>query len=213
MICPKCGYERRPTDMAPDYECPKCGIVYAKFNAARAPAPVLQPVQASHATSAATETKNKPNFLASMFAKIVTRDDALKFTKEGGGLLIGVAILQAIVGSFLARQAHLSVRDVLVGSSLLAACGVFVLYKHSRVAAVVALLLSALAVLATAMNLAGKNVGGGSNIFLAVIVAIASARAVEATFKLNGVFKESADTPASGLKPDQPRGMSVSRDN
>lgn len=29
-ICPKCGYTRRPTDTAPDYECPKCGVVYAK---------------------------------------------------------------------------------------------------------------------------------------------------------------------------------------
>ena len=27
--CPKCGYERRPTDS----ECPKCGIVYAKWEA------------------------------------------------------------------------------------------------------------------------------------------------------------------------------------
>lgn len=31
--CPKCGYVRQPQDEAPDYECPKCGIVYAKFRA------------------------------------------------------------------------------------------------------------------------------------------------------------------------------------
>lgn len=30
-VCPKCGYTRRPEDQAPDYECPKCGIVYAKY--------------------------------------------------------------------------------------------------------------------------------------------------------------------------------------
>lgn len=29
--CPKCGHKRRPTDTAPDYECPRCGIVYAKY--------------------------------------------------------------------------------------------------------------------------------------------------------------------------------------
>lgn len=29
--CPKCHYVRRPGDTAPDYECPSCGIVYAKF--------------------------------------------------------------------------------------------------------------------------------------------------------------------------------------
>lgn len=29
--CKKCGYVRQPEDAAPDYECPKCGIVYQKF--------------------------------------------------------------------------------------------------------------------------------------------------------------------------------------
>ena len=31
--CKKCGYERTPADSAPDYECPKCGAVYAKVDA------------------------------------------------------------------------------------------------------------------------------------------------------------------------------------
>lgn len=30
--CPKCRYTRQPTDTAPDYACPSCGIVYAKFD-------------------------------------------------------------------------------------------------------------------------------------------------------------------------------------
>lgn len=29
--CPKCGYVRKPEDQAPDYECPKCGVIYAKY--------------------------------------------------------------------------------------------------------------------------------------------------------------------------------------
>lgn len=33
-ICPKCHYERQHGEEGPDYECPKCGIVYAKFDAA-----------------------------------------------------------------------------------------------------------------------------------------------------------------------------------
>ncbi len=38
--CPKCNYTRQPSDTAPDYECPRCGIVYAKYSAERpAPAP------------------------------------------------------------------------------------------------------------------------------------------------------------------------------
>ena len=30
MKCPKCGYERKQTDIAPDFECPKCGVIYSK---------------------------------------------------------------------------------------------------------------------------------------------------------------------------------------
>ena len=28
--CLKCGYERKPSDIVPDYECPKCGAIYTK---------------------------------------------------------------------------------------------------------------------------------------------------------------------------------------
>ena len=30
-VCRKCGYERQESDLAPDYECPQCGVVYAKI--------------------------------------------------------------------------------------------------------------------------------------------------------------------------------------
>lgn len=36
--CPKCGYTRKPTDTAPDYECPRCGVVYAKVLQTELPA-------------------------------------------------------------------------------------------------------------------------------------------------------------------------------
>ncbi len=29
--CPKCGYERQPKDLAPEDECPKCGVIYEKY--------------------------------------------------------------------------------------------------------------------------------------------------------------------------------------
>lgn len=32
--CPKCEYVRQPEESTPDYECPKCGIIYAKFDPA-----------------------------------------------------------------------------------------------------------------------------------------------------------------------------------
>lgn len=31
--CLKCGYERQESDFAPNYECPKCGAIYAKVEA------------------------------------------------------------------------------------------------------------------------------------------------------------------------------------
>lgn len=30
--CPKCGYERSLSDASPDYECPSCGVIYAKYS-------------------------------------------------------------------------------------------------------------------------------------------------------------------------------------
>lgn len=38
MQCPKCAYERTASDSAPVYECPKCGIVYAKYREIQATA-------------------------------------------------------------------------------------------------------------------------------------------------------------------------------
>jgi glutaredoxin len=41
QACPKCSYRRKPADTAPDWQCPSCGIAYAKFQGAQA-APALQ---------------------------------------------------------------------------------------------------------------------------------------------------------------------------
>ncbi len=30
MLCPKCHYQRQPSDQAPDWQCPGCGVAYAK---------------------------------------------------------------------------------------------------------------------------------------------------------------------------------------
>lgn len=32
MKCPKCAYERKPSDTTPSYECPSCGVIYAKYD-------------------------------------------------------------------------------------------------------------------------------------------------------------------------------------
>lgn len=43
-ICPKCSYARQATEDAPDWQCPSCGIAYAKFRDA---ASSLAPAQGS----------------------------------------------------------------------------------------------------------------------------------------------------------------------
>lgn len=47
MQCPKCAYVRQPADNAAEGECPRCGIIYAKFRPPAAP----QPRQATAASS------------------------------------------------------------------------------------------------------------------------------------------------------------------
>ena len=32
MQCPKCGYERKESDVAPAWQCPNCGIAVEKYN-------------------------------------------------------------------------------------------------------------------------------------------------------------------------------------
>jgi hypothetical protein len=47
--CPKCKYVRAASDTAPDWQCPKCGVAYAKFPQAQsAPAPT----SAAHSVAA-----------------------------------------------------------------------------------------------------------------------------------------------------------------
>ena len=46
--CPKCGYSRKPSDVAPATECPECGVIFEKFLTA----PPTKPIVRSKAESA-----------------------------------------------------------------------------------------------------------------------------------------------------------------
>lgn len=35
-VCPKCAYSRGADEMVPDYECPRCGVIYEKYRTAMA---------------------------------------------------------------------------------------------------------------------------------------------------------------------------------
>lgn len=42
--CPRCRYERRSTDTAPDWQCPSCEVAYNKAEEAAYVRPIVTPV-------------------------------------------------------------------------------------------------------------------------------------------------------------------------
>jgi predicted RNA-binding Zn-ribbon protein involved in translation (DUF1610 family) len=68
MICPKCGHERNSTDnpLIPDYKCPACGIIYAKY------AKYNQPGFQSKHTTEPILNKDKKSTLKIIQDKLIT---------------------------------------------------------------------------------------------------------------------------------------------
>jgi hypothetical protein len=118
---------------------------------------------------------------AGWFNRIASREDALKTGKDASSAFFVVAAIQAAL-------AFLVGFGILFDAAVYAIGAFFVRRLHSRVAAVILLIVSLIAVGVTLANKAGAKLGGGSNILLAVIVLWAAVRAVEATFKLHGRF-------------------------
>jgi glutaredoxin/ribosomal protein L37AE/L43A len=60
-ICPKCHHVRQPTDTAPSWQCPACGVAYTKALAAAAPPPDNAPYDArTQARRKALEAASQP---------------------------------------------------------------------------------------------------------------------------------------------------------
>jgi glutaredoxin len=53
-ICPKCSYARKPTDEAPDWQCPSCKVAYIKAGG--------EPVAAHYGRYGASVPKGKSSF-------------------------------------------------------------------------------------------------------------------------------------------------------
>ena len=53
-ICRACGYQRKPTDQAPDWECPSCGKAYVKTSQ-DSPSPLV-----IYTDNPSSESKNRP---------------------------------------------------------------------------------------------------------------------------------------------------------
>lgn len=117
-----------------------------------------------------------------LFSVIQDRDGAIKIARDCGNALLMLAVLQGLIGVFLARS-------LLVNAAIFAVCGLYIRSSYSRTAAILCLLVAAFAAVTTFANRVGASGGGGKNIFLAVIMLWVGIRAVEATFKLHGKFR------------------------
>lgn len=112
-----------------------------------------------------------------LFSRIHSREDALKTIRDCAIGFFTVAVLQALVGLFIFP-------GLLMDAALLAILAGIMLKWHSRVAAVLLLILAGLTAYTTLLNRLGITDEGGRNIFLAIILLWAGIRSVEATFKL-----------------------------
>lgn len=118
-----------------------------------------------------------------MFAKIASRDDALKTIKDCAMGFFAVAAIQAGIGYFIAPS-------LIIDAVLYVVLAGIMLKWNSRVAAVFLLIIACFAVYMTVLNRLGMTAEGGNNVILAAIIFWAAIRSVEATFKVNGKYAE-----------------------
>ena len=122
-----------------------------------------------------------------LFSKIENREDALKVVKDTSMAFFVFAALQAAASFWVGFSGLIDVVVYVV-------CGFFLRRASSRVAAVILLLLAGGGAAVTFLNRAGANLSGGTNIFLSLFILWVAIRAVEATFKLHGIFAAETDT-------------------
>jgi hypothetical protein len=139
-----------------------------------------------------------PSNNRSFLARLTSHYDALAMVEDTSKAFFLIAALQVI--SVLVSGVWLG----LVDAAIKTGGGLLVRKNHSRVAAVMLLVLAVITLVAVALQLEGVTVpvhtGGGSLLF-ALICLWAGARAAEATFKLCGSL--SASVPVA--TPDDDR--------
>ena len=134
---------------------------------------------------------SQPTKKNGLFSKIESRADAEKTVRDGAMAFFFVAGLQGLLGVFLAPS-------MLFDAAILATLGVILKKWHSRVAAVLLLVVTGAQFGITLLNRVGATSLGGKNVILAVIMLIVAVRVVEATFKLHGSLR---GTPAGERQP------------
>lgn len=108
--CPKCGYQRQSSDVAPDWQCPSCGVAYAKVSKPQDKV-AASPVDAEQSMSEELPKRSESNMLIRLSSEPVK--------------LIGIGFVCLIVGYFGGRehlkyelkQAFTSVADEVVSNT------------------------------------------------------------------------------------------------
>jgi len=125
-----------------------------------------------------------------LFDRIENQEGALKVVRDAAKGFYLIGAIQVLLGLFVMRE--------LLFDGIAVTIPAFFLHKFaSRIAAILLLLISSASLIITILNLAGVTSQGGRNIFLAAIILITSIRAVEATFRLQGEYRNTAPTPLS----------------
>lgn len=85
-ICQACGYQRKPTDQAPDWQCPSCGKAYAKTSQ-ESPSPLV-----IYADDPAPESGNR------LHGEPSYRREPKETARNKYGLLIGILFSLLLLG-------------------------------------------------------------------------------------------------------------------
>jgi hypothetical protein len=100
--CPRCGYERQPHDIAPPTECPRCGIIFAKYLAAQA---------RKAAAAAAPSAPAEPRGLLALLTHVPDKVDRMDFA--------GRVLALVLIGVWGLRLLALPYRGPALGDSFL----------------------------------------------------------------------------------------------
>jgi hypothetical protein len=132
------------------------------------------------------EIEDKKKF--SLLSRIDNREEALKIIKESSYVFLFIAILNGATGFFIT--------PLLIGYAIIfSILAILLLRLKSRVVAVSLLLVSGSSLVMTLLRNFNSTKAGGPSIILAIIVFWISIKALEATIKLHGKFKENQNDP------------------
>lgn len=150
------------------------------------------PAAAQFASSSASVDNGKTK--ARWFAAITSREEALKTINETATGFFALAAIQTALGLFLMSNNSNVGADALIDVPIYIVLAAWLKWGRSRIAAVLLLVVASISAVTTILGML-KIMDGGRNIWLAVIVLWAAIKAVEATFRLRGRFKDATVAP------------------